>query len=551
MLRRIIFLSLILFSFQAHAQTTGSNYALVKQTSDHLGYFEHVPDSYNNSADTKYPLILFLHGVGERSFGESEDLKKILRWGPPKIISGKHPAYSSMHPYRFLVLAPQLNAPVTSWKPQQVHEFLNYALDNYRIDENRIYLTGVSMGGGGVWNYAVSELNSPNRIAAMAPISAWGNPGNACRVIEKGIPVWAFHGLQDKVIPIARGQAMFAGLQNCGQTLNSKDYRFSPLNAEHTAWPPVYGAVSDSLSIYDWFMKYSLAQSDTVEQPKTIWTPPPFVQAEATPYGQLPQLLNESSGLIIDRQGGLWTLNDSGNKASLYEIDTTASLIRTLRITSAPNIDWEDLARDEAGNLYIADIGNNLNVRRKLFIYKISPDDIAGESAAAEAISFVYEDQTDFPPGAKKLHYDAESLIHYKGNLYIFTKNRTEPFTGYTYVYKIPDMPGDYTAELVDSLKVGEGIMTNFWLTGADISPSGDRIALLSHDKLWILSCFEGGKFSDGHLTEIRMNSFTQKESVVFLDEKTLILSDERIRNILGGNLYRLEIPDAAIKPCE
>lgn len=555
----------MLFPGMADGQTAMENYQLVPAEGERPGYFEHTPDAYGNNTDKTYPLLLFLHGMGERGNGNPEDLQRILKWGPPRIVAQNGSSYKAIHPFRFIILAPQLAAPASTWPDQTIHDFLNFALQNYRIDTSRIYLTGVSMGGNGVWKYAYSPLNTPNRLAAIAPVSAWGEPAKGCPVVERNIPVWAFHGMNDQVIRMDRGQAMFAALQNCGRMLPSAKYRFSPLNAAHTAWPPVYASVSDSLSVYDWFMQFTLAPSDTSGSPgaeaekkiatpvtKAVpWTPPAFENVSLANYGQLPEALNESSGIMIDGNGRLWTHNDSGDKSVLYQIDTTLSLLRSVRIDYARNTDWEDLARDKAGNIYVADIGNNFNVRKKLFIYKLKEGDLDSESATAETISYVYEDQRDFPPGADQMHYDAESLIHYNDNLYIFSKNRTDPFTGYTHIYQLPDEPGDYTARLVDSLKLGEGIMTNFWLTAADISPSGDHIALLSHDKLWILSCFQGKKFSEGKLTELRLNSFTQKEAVTFLDENTLLITDERIRNILGGNLYRLEIPSDVINSCE
>lgn len=546
---------LLLFTgVQLCGQAGNLNYSLVPAGSGHPGYFEHLPDAYANNPDKHYPVIIFLHGQGERDFGRENDLNSLLKWGPPRIVSQNLQAYKAIHPFRFIILAPQQRGDKNSWEADDVDSFMSYAFENYRIDPERVYLTGISMGGNGVWNYAYSEYNSPNKLAAIAPISAWGDPGKGCEIVSRNIPVWSFHGLNDQVVPFREGQRMFASLNQCEEVLNSDDYRFSPLNAEHTAWPGIYASASDSISVYEWFMDHVLRSDTIIDDSNTSieeWTPPPSFDAELVPSGQFPEVLNENSGLAYDSEGNLWTHNDSGNDASLFQVSETGEIIREVHIGYSKNMDWEDLAADRDGNFYIGDIGNNLNVRNKLFIYKVSKDELKKEIPQAETISFVYEDQRDFPPSTSEMHYDAESLIHYDGSLYIFTKNRTEPFTGYTHIYRLPDTPGDYTAQLVDSLKLGEGLMTNFWLTSADISPDGQMIALLSHDKLWILTCFNGKKFSQGQLTEYRLNSYTQKESVTFKGKNTLFLSDERIRNILGGNIYSFEIPAAVMNVCD
>lgn len=554
--RVILPFTIVFLSFLATGQTMSNAYTLKPATAEHPGFFEYLPDAYDNSKNSSYPLILFLHGMGERDMGEEEDLSRLLKWGPPRIVAKNGSEMTKLHPYRFIILAPQVKAPDARWTETAVHEFLNYALENYRIDTQRIYLTGISMGGNGTWNYAYSELNKPNRIAAIAPIAGWGNPAKACEIIEKKIPVWAFHGMNDPVVSYQYGKSVFTALSKCNQSLSLDDYRFSPLNAEHVSWPPVYSSVSDSLSIYDWFMKYTLDReiipSDTNKQSSaSSWVAPVYRDMELTLIGSLSEEIYESSGLVVSDNGGFLSHNDSGNEPILYELDKNGNLLNQKRISYSQNIDWEDLARDKKGNIYIGDIGNNMNVRNQLAIYKVKSDQLGQDQVNADKIAFVYEDQKDFPPSSSRMYYDAESLIHHNDSLYIFTKNRTEPFTGYTHIYSLPDQPGNYTATLVDSIKLGEGIMTNYWLTAADISPSGDKIALLSHDKLWILSCFSGKKFSEGEITELRLNSYTQKEAIVFSDENTLYLSDERIRNVLGGNFYRLILPSDLSKSCE
>jgi predicted esterase len=548
------FICLIGFMALGQPVSGSGNYSLKESSEDHPGYFEHLPDAYEQNKNAYYPLILFLHGQGERDGGGQDELQKLTKWGPPRIVAKNGSEMKRIHPYRFIILAPQLKEPNYRWTAESIDEFIRYATETYRVDKSRIYLTGISMGGNGVWNYAYSSFNNPNKIAAIAPIAGWGKPSEACKIVERQIPVWAFHGINDPVISFGYGKSVFSALSDCGLELSSKDFRFSSLNAMHNSWPPIYSGISDSITIYDWFMDHRLmiSELDTGKtQAVKPWKAPEFKNLKLQQVAPLNTDLYESSGIEVSQEGNFFSHNDSGNEPVIFKLNQKGAIIGKISIASAKNVDWEDLTTDNAGNLYIGDIGNNLNSRRELTIYKVKSGDLTNTTAEPEMIRFTYEDQKDFPPSSSKMHYDAESLIHYNNSLYIFTKNRTEPFTGYTHIYQIPDQPGNYKAQLVDSLKLGEGIMTNYWLTSADISPSGDKIALLTHDKLWILSCFSGKKFSEGSIVEIRLDSFTQKEAVVFTNENTLFFTDERIRNVLGGNLYTLTLPADISLSCD
>ncbi|MFK7813095.1 MAG: hypothetical protein AB8B59_11410, partial [Maribacter sp.] len=150
-------------------------------------------------------------------------------------------------------------------------------------------------------------------------------------------------------------------------------------------------------------------------------------------------------------------------------------------------------------------------------------------------------DQKEFPPKQKGLLYDAEAFFHYDNHLYIFTKNRANPFNGETSVYKIPDQKGSYKAEFLGKIQ-----LCSDWdtcrVTSADISPNGEKIVLLGYGKIWVLSDFYGGDISKTIIEEIDLGIRTQLESVCFTDNKTLLLSDE-VREDIGGNLYSFKLP--------
>lgn len=183
--------------------------------------------------------------------------------------------------------------------------------------------------------------------------------------------------------------------------------------------------------------------------------------------------LDETSGLLF-YNNTLMTHTDSGGKAELYEVNTTTGEItRTVEITNATNVDWEDIAQD-ASFIYIADIGNNSGDRTDLKIYKISKADYnAAENAVtAEIIAFTYADQLDFTRQPNRNNWDAEGLISYGDKLLIFTKNWEDNTTN---VYAVPKTSGTHSAILESSYLI------NGLITGADSSPDERVIYLVGY----------------------------------------------------------------------
>ncbi len=183
--------------------------------------------------------------------------------------------------------------------------------------------------------------------------------------------------------------------------------------------------------------------------------------------------LDESSGLLFYNDQ-IITHNDSGGKAELYEINPTTGLVtRTVEISNATNVDWEDIAQD-ASYIYIGDIGNNSGVRTNLKIYKISKEDYntTNGSVKAEIISYSYADQDDFTPHTNSTNWDAEGLISYGDQLLVFTKNWGDNTTN---VYAIPKTSGSHSAVLVSNYNTG-GL-----ITGADSSLDDSVIYLTGY----------------------------------------------------------------------
>ncbi len=160
--------------------------------------------------------------------------------------------------------------------------------------------------------------------------------------------------------------------------------------------------------------------------------------------GVLPDEVRESSGLVY-HNGNLITHNDSGNEPLLFVLDTASlQIVRTIRIRNAVNIDWEDIAQDDT-HFYIGDIGNNAGDRQELQVYKISKTDAdLADAVDAELIRVSYEDGASGFPGPNS-DWDAEALLVFEEELFIFTKQWQ---SNGTKAYAFPKEPGTYSARL-------------------------------------------------------------------------------------------------------
>ncbi|HRE78452.1 MAG TPA: hypothetical protein PLL09_11590 [Flavobacterium sp.] len=249
----------------------------------------------------------------------------------------------------------------------------------------------------------------------------------------------------------------------------------------------------------------------------------------------LPQNLSEVSGMVAT-DSIIWMIEDSGNKSKIYGIKYDGMVEHTIKLDDIPNIDWEDLTRDN-NNLYIGDFGNNDNDRKDLAIYKISPNN---PSLPVEKINFNYPEQTHFPAKKKEKLYDCEAFFIYQNAFYLFTKNRSKGFDGTTLIYKIPAIVGNHSAQLIGKFKTCANY-NSCVITGAAISPDEKKIVLLGHKNIWLFEEFNDDDFLSGKITELALNHYSQKEAVSFKDNDKLLIADERTKK-RGGNLYEVSI---------
>lgn len=255
----------------------------------------------------------------------------------------------------------------------------------------------------------------------------------------------------------------------------------------------------------------------------------------------LPKKLKEVSGMAISQdQKTIWAIEDAGNKNVVYGLDLKGNLIADVLVVNADNNDWEDITKDNAGNIYIGDFGNNENDRQNLSILKLDLKSETQKSAKViQTTKFHYEGQTEFPPKKSNLLYDCEAFVEKDGNFYLFTKNRSKGFDGTFLVFQIPNKEGDFEAKLIGKLKL-EGGYNDAAITSASIN-SKNQIVLLTHKNIHVLSGFAPDNFNSAKIQKLSLNHNSQKEAVVFLDDKTLLIADEKDKKE-GGNVYRFEL---------
>lgn len=201
-----------------------------------LDYLLFLPRGYNEAPAKEWPLILFLHGAGERG----DDLERVKKHGIPKIVE-------SRPEFPFVAVSPQ--CPEASWWPLQF-EALTALLDEivsaYSVDTRRIYLTGLSMGGFGAWHLAVAH---PDRFSAVAPICGGFNGSPRAVSILKDVPVWAFHGAKDTTVPLEQQEKIVEVLQECGGDIRFTVYA----EAGHDSWTQTY----NNPELYEWFLEHT------------------------------------------------------------------------------------------------------------------------------------------------------------------------------------------------------------------------------------------------------------------------------------------------------
>jgi predicted peptidase len=205
-----------------------------------LNYLLLLPEDYKTKKKERWPLMLFLHGMGERG----SDLAKVRVHGPPKVAE-------KMTNFPFILVSPQCPDGAW-WDNESLTALLDEVQEKYRVDTNRVYLTGLSMGGFGTWNLA---LTYPERFAAVVPICGGGNPipiyGFDAKRKEtlKSLPFWVFHGDKDPAVPLLESERMVNALKKYG--VKEVNFTVYP-GVGHDSWTQTYA----DPKLYEWLLSH-------------------------------------------------------------------------------------------------------------------------------------------------------------------------------------------------------------------------------------------------------------------------------------------------------
>ncbi|HEY3572161.1 MAG TPA: prolyl oligopeptidase family serine peptidase [Thermoanaerobaculia bacterium] len=213
-------------------QATEHDYHVTAARSFDLPYLRYLPEEHK-TARKSWPLVLFLHGSGERG----TDLKKLERQGLPKLAA-------SGRSFPFVLVAPQIPEGQV-WNEEPLTYLLDELETTLWVDRDRVYLTGISMGAFGAWDLGVA---TPDRFAALLVISGGGNPVEVCQL--KDVPVWIVHGRQDDVIPVSWSEALARRLEGCGGNVRLTIYP----DAGHDAWSRTY----EDPAVIEWLLAQRL-----------------------------------------------------------------------------------------------------------------------------------------------------------------------------------------------------------------------------------------------------------------------------------------------------
>lgn len=254
-------------------------------------------------------------------------------------------------------------------------------------------------------------------------------------------------------------------------------------------------------------------------------------------YHILPDEINEASGIERLNDSTYILINDGGNEAIIYLVNKNGKLIKRVSVAGSKNRDWEDLTRDR-DFLYIGDFGNNKNLRKDLCILKIKISDIETKTEIIpEKIYFKYNDQNQFPPEKKDFNFDAEAMFTRNDSIIILTKSNSEPWNGKTTFYTVPKKPGIYSLKKDRQLHIGDNGWAIDAITAADFYHN--KLYILTYNRILIFNCAENElKLKKSY----SFNSYTQKEGLLILNSKEVMVVDEKSSLLGGGKLYKYKI---------
>ena len=219
-----------LFSLVSESKSFQDSHEFTVKTETDYKYLLYKPKHHTTK---KHPLVVFLHGGGE----SGENIEVVKKNGLPKMIAeGKE--------FPFYVLSPQNPYEKGFWDDRAVYKIIKHILYTHSIDQSRIYLTGMSRGGFGAWNLA---MNHPDLFAAAAIVCPAQSPYNYAKRV-KHLPIWLFHGIDDKVIPVSGTIKIYEELKRLGGNVKISLYP----EVRHDSWVNAY----EKEDLVSWFLQF-------------------------------------------------------------------------------------------------------------------------------------------------------------------------------------------------------------------------------------------------------------------------------------------------------
>jgi hypothetical protein len=250
--RLVIFLSPLVLLTLTNVSSINSDQNFKTTDETVIGMLQYLPKDYHTNSD-KYPLVIFLHGIIEKGVDSTDPsiiesaIHPVDNLGPPKHVK-------EGHQFPFILISPQLKYRHDTWPGWYSREVVNWAKKHLRIDEKRIHITGLSLGGGGVFT---SIEENPGMFASAAPVCANSNiEFNPCPVADGDVAVWAFHGLHDPDIPFKVTQDKINSINECAGDREPRAKTTVYSDLKHNVWDRAYTPdhAYHRQNLYDWMM---------------------------------------------------------------------------------------------------------------------------------------------------------------------------------------------------------------------------------------------------------------------------------------------------------
>jgi poly(3-hydroxybutyrate) depolymerase len=323
----LVCLKFALFSQQISNGLTASN-------GKFIGFLEFKPYNYSSN-DAKYPLIIFLHGVGERGNGTTDLYKVAWNAIPKYCANGATMTFNyNGQEQSFIVLSPQLSASYGQWENFYVEEMIKYAKQSLRVDPARIYLCGLSLGGGGVWKYASASSANANGLAAIAPVCATNDGNTYCNIAQANLPVWAFHAEDDGTVGVGNTRYVVGQINGCNPGVVPRTTYYP--NGGHGIWDRAFDlghTWQSPENMYEWFLSKSRG-TPTAPPPPAPTNQPPVANAGPDASTTLPtNNINLSGSGSTDPDGSITSyswIKTSGPACSIVNANSVNIAVNAL-----------------------------------------------------------------------------------------------------------------------------------------------------------------------------------------------------------------------------